>query len=178
MRTIQWDTVFFGLIIGVFIIANGEGMAMELKSTAFGNAEFIPSKHTGEGPDVSPQLAWSDVPQATKSFALICDDPDAPMGDWVHWVIYDIPAESRSLEENIPEATTIAGGIKQGKNNFGRSGYGGPMPPPGKPHRYFFKLYALDTMLNLPAGLTKQGLLKAMEGHVLEQAQLMGKYKR
>jgi len=153
-------------------------MALELKSSAFKNGEFIPTKFTCQGEDVSPQLIWTDVSEKTQSFVLICDDPDAPMGTWVHWVIYDIPKDVMELKENIPPREILDNGAKQGVNDFGNIGYGGPCPPPGKPHRYFFKLYSLDKKLDLPPGLSKEELLKAMEGHILEQEELMGKYKR
>ena len=158
------------------VIAKG-GKAMELSSTAFHKEGMIPDKYTCDGADVSPSLAWGSAPEGTKSFALICDDPDAPMGTWVHWVYYDIPPETEGLPENvIPKEHPANGGV-QGINDFRKIGYGGPCPPGGT-HRYFFKLYALDTLLNLSPGATKAQLLKAMEGHILGQAELMGKYKR
>jgi len=150
---------------------------MELKSAAFQPGEMIPSKYTCDGPDVSPPLSWADSPAGTKSFALISDDPDAPGGTWVHWVIWNIPATTRSLEENLPKKDSLPNGAKQGTTDFRRIGYGGPCPPSGT-HRYFFKLYALDTTLNLPPRTTKRDLEKAMQGHVLGQAELMGKYRR
>lgn len=149
-------------------------MALELNCPAFKNNEYIPSKYSCEGENVSPALSWSGAPQGTKSFVLIIDDPDAPMGDWVHWLVYDIPEDKNSISENA----SLKSSCKEGKTSFDTIGFGGPCPPPGKPHRYFFKLYSLDTMLNLPAGLTKQQLLKAMEGHILGKAQLLGLYKR
>jgi hypothetical protein len=154
------------------------GYAMDLKSNVFNQGGMIPAKYSCAGEDVSPPLAWGNVPSGTKSFALICDDPDAPMGTWVHWVYFDIPATAKSLPEHIEGAPTPASGGSQGLNDFHKIGYGGPCPPSGV-HRYYFKLYALDAALNLPAGTTtKAQLVKAMEGHVLTQAQLMGKYKR
>jgi Raf kinase inhibitor-like YbhB/YbcL family protein len=156
----------------------GIAMKMQLTSPAFGQGQPIPKKYTCEGPDLSPPLKWSDAPEGTKSFALICDDPDAPVGTWVHWVIYDIPASTTQLQEGVPKAETAPGGAKQGINDFKRIGYGGPCPPPGNPHRYFFRLYALDTELNLRGGATKGDLVKAMQGHILAEAQLMGTYKR
>jgi len=150
---------------------------MKLISSAFKEGEMIPSKYTCDGPDVSPPLEWSDAPAGTKSFALISDDPDAPVGTWVHWVIFNIPANEHKLEENVPKTEVLKNGARQGKNDFGRLGYGGPCPPGGT-HRYFFKLYALDRELDLRPGATKRDLLKAMEGHVLAEAYLMGKYKR
>ena len=153
-------------------------MALELRSTEFKEGEYIPQQYTGEGPDISPALSWSGAPEQTKGFALICDDPDAPMGTWVHWVIYDVPAEVNELASEIPNEGILADGSKQGKNDFGTVGYGGPMPPAGKPHRYFFKLYALDEKLDLAPGLSKDELVKAIKAHVLAEAQLMGLYKR
>ena len=153
-------------------------MAFELQSDSFKQSEPIPSRHTCDGDDLSPALRWSDPPARSRAFALIADDPDAPMGTWVHWVMYDIPVSVRQLEEGIPPTDTIRNGAKQGMTDFGRVGYGGPCPPPGKPHRYYFKLYALDDILNLPPKQTKAKLLKAMEGHVLAEAQIMGTYGR
>jgi hypothetical protein len=117
------------------------------------------------------------VPEGTRSFALIADDPDAPVGTWVHWVLYNIPSSARTLIESIPADAKLADGSINGKNSWGKPGYGGPCPPSGT-HRYFFKLYALDTVLNLGSGATKEQLLNAMQGHILGQAELMGKYKR
>ncbi len=153
-------------------------MALEITSPAFKNNEFIPKKYTCEGENISPALAWSGVPAGTKDFVLIVDDPDAPMGDWVHWLVYNILAPSNSLKENIFNLVGASLPYTQGKTSFGDIGYGGPCPPPGKPHRYFFKIYALDTTLNLKPGVNKPQLLKTMEGHILEQAQLIGLYKR
>jgi hypothetical protein len=151
---------------------------MQLTSPAFEPGATIPQRHTGDGKDVSPSLRWSGAPAGTKSFALICDDPDAPRGTWVHWVLFNLPADQAELAEGVPATPELPGGAKQGKNDFGNHGYGGPAPPRGKPHRYIFKLYALDTVLELPAGATKQQLEQAMKGHVLAQGQLMGTYSR
>ncbi len=150
---------------------------MELKSSAFGSGEMIPVKYTCDGADFSPPLEWTAGPAGTRSFALICDDPDAPMGTWVHWVIYDIPATAAMLAEGITRDRELPGGGTQGVNDFRRIGYGGPCPPGGT-HRYFFRLYALDAVLGLKPGITKDQLLKAMKGHILAEAQLMGTYKR
>jgi Raf kinase inhibitor-like YbhB/YbcL family protein len=150
---------------------------MEIKSSAFGSGEMIPAKYTCDGADFSPQLEWSGSPAGTRSFALICDDPDAPMGTWVHWVIYDIPPTATMLAEGITREKDLPGGGTQGINDFRKIGYGGPCPPGGT-HRYFFKLYALDAMLGLKPGITKDQLLTAMRGHILGEAQLMGTYKR
>jgi len=156
----------------------GAIVALELKSTAFEDSGNIPKKYTCDGEDLSPALSWSGVPEDAKSLALICDDPDAPMGTWVHWVIYGIPPGTDSLPEAVPAEKEVLEGAKQGVTDFRRIGYGGPCPPKGAPHRYFFKLYVLDTELALEAGITKKRLLSAMEGHILAQGQLMGKYKR
>jgi hypothetical protein len=137
------------------------------------------SKHTCDGADVSPPLAWADSPANVKTFALVMDDPDAPMGTWVHWVLWNLPATVASLPENVPKTETLKfGGALQGNNTWPRIGYSGPCPPPGKPHRYYFKLYALDASLSLKAGATKADLERAMEGHIRDQAQVMGTYGR
>lgn len=153
-------------------------MNIELTSTAFQEGEAIPRHYTGDGKNVSPPLAWRAPPDGAQSLALICDDPDAPRKVWVHWVIFNLPAESRELSEHVPPEATLPNGAVQGTNDFGKAGYGGPAPPPGKPHRYFFKLYALDQLLDLRPGATKEQLLKAMEGHILAEGQLMGTYGR
>jgi Raf kinase inhibitor-like YbhB/YbcL family protein len=150
---------------------------MELKSSAFTAGEMIPQKYTCDGPDVSPPLSWSDVPAGAKSLALIADDPDAPMGTWVHWVAWNIPPNARGLEEGVPKRDSLPNGMKQGTTDFRSIGYGGPCPPSGT-HRYFFKLYALDISLNLPPSTTKKDLEKALQGHLLQQVELMGKYAR
>mgnify|MGYP001582762548 CR=1 FL=1 len=153
-------------------------MALAITSPAFAHNTKMPKPYTCEGSEISPPLAWTDPPAGTKSFALINDDPDAPVGTWVHWVIYNIPATSRSLPENVPNTDTLDDGTTQGLNDFRRVGYGGPCPPPGSPHRYFFKLYALDTALELPPKATKAQVERAIEGHGLAQAQLIGLYQR
>jgi Raf kinase inhibitor-like YbhB/YbcL family protein len=153
------------------------GKTMEIKSSSFIHEDMIPAKYTCDGQNISPPLFWSGAPEKTKSFALICDDPDAPVGLWVHWVFFDIPAKVNSLPENLSRQEEIAGLGKNGKNTSRHLGYDGPCPPGGT-HRYYFKLYALDTILNLKAGLTKDELLVAMKGHILAEAQLMGRYKR
>ena len=150
---------------------------MEISSPAFKAGESIPSKYSCDDLDVSPPLIWKNVPEGTESLALICDDPDAPSGTFVHWVLYNLPPDAGSFEENVPKKDKLGNGALQGKNDFGRLGYGGPCPPSGT-HRYYFKLYALDSMLEEKQGMTKKELLKAMETHVLEEIQLMGRYKR
>jgi len=153
-------------------------MSFQLATTAFSAGGAIPKKFTCDGPDVSPKLTWNEPPAGTQSFALIMDDPDAPRGTWVHWVLYDLPEDTRELSERMPKQEHLPGGARQGRNDFGKIGYGGPCPPPGKPHRYFFKLYALDAKLNLKAGATKADAERAMQGRVLVQAELMGRYAR
>jgi Raf kinase inhibitor-like YbhB/YbcL family protein len=151
---------------------------IDLTSTAFQEGQPIPDTYTRDADDASPPLAWTDPPEGTASFALICDDPDAPRGTWVHWVLFNLPPEKRSLDEGVPARGTLADASRQGRNDFGGVGYGGPSPPPGPAHRYFFKLYALDTMLTLPAGATKIQLEQEMKGHILARGQLIGKYGR
>ncbi len=156
----------------------GVAMAFSLQSKSFSDGGEIPRKYSCEGEDLSPELSWSEPPAGTQSLALIADDPDAPAGTWVHWVAFDIPSQTRQLPEGAGKGASLPGGGQQGRNDFRKSGYGGPCPPPGKPHRYFFKLYALDAKLALKAGATKQELEQAMKGHVLAQAQIMGTFKR
>ena len=153
-------------------------MAFELTSGAFTEGALIPNKHTCEGEDLSPPLRWSNPPPGTRSFVLIADDPDAPAGTWVHWVIFNIPIDVRGLAEGLPDQETLPNDAQQGLNYSKRVGYGGPCPPPGKPHRYYFKLYALDHELNLKPRATKAQVVDAMKGHVLAEAQLMGRFGR
>lgn len=153
-------------------------MSIQIRSAAFDEGQSIPQKHTCDGEDVSPSLSWRNAPDKTKSFALICDDPDAPSGAWVHWVIYDLPAAITELPEAIPTKEEVLNGAKQGTNDFSRIGYGGPCPPKGNPHRYYFKVYALDSVLSLKAGSTKADVENAMKGHVLGEGKIMGTYKR
>jgi len=151
---------------------------MQLTSSAFQSGGNIPKQFTCEGNDTSPQLAWSDVPSGTKSLALIVHDPDAPRaGGFYHWVAYNIPATSSGIQENAQKQSELRGGGTQGRNDFGNSGYGGPCPPSGT-HRYFFRLYALDTDLKMNSGATAKDVEKAMQGHILGQAELMGKYQK
>jgi len=151
---------------------------MELSSSAFTEGGLIPAQYTCDNKNVSPPLKWSGVPTGAKSLALIADDPDAPSGTWVHWVLYDLPPTATELAEDVPKSQYVAAGARQGLNDFRHLGYGGPCPPPGKPHRYFFKLYALDAALDLKPGAAKKDLERAMEKHVVAHAQLMGTYKR
>jgi Raf kinase inhibitor-like YbhB/YbcL family protein len=153
-------------------------MSIQLTSTGFRAGAIIPKQYTGDGADRSPPLRWSEPPSGTKSLALICDDPDDPRGTWVHWVLFNLPPQTHELEEGVPTAEALGNGAKQGKNDFGNIGYGGPAPPKGKPHRYVFKLYALDVAVDLPAGATKAQLMDAMKGHILVEGQLVGIYGR
>ncbi len=155
----------------------GTKMKFQITSSAFKHGEPIPSKYTCDGINISPPLKWEGVPEGTKSLALICDDPDAPAGDWVHWVVYFIPPNATQLKEGILKSKEPADGIKQGTTDFRSVGYGGPCPPSGT-HRYFFKLYALDTVLALNSSATKKMLLDAMKNHIIEKTELMGTYKR
>lgn len=152
-------------------------MSLKISSSAFSNGQPIPSDFSCDGRDVSPALSWTEPPAGTKSFALIMDDPDAPMGTWVHWIIFNIPASTRNLKEGVATDQQLSDGSLQGKTSAGSSGYHGPCPPSGT-HRYYFKLYALDSMLSLTAKADKKALLAAMESHILANAELMGTFKR
>jgi Raf kinase inhibitor-like YbhB/YbcL family protein len=158
--------------------AKEPAMNMQITSTAFAEGRPIPGQYTCSGSDVSPPLQWTGAPAGAESFAIIADDPDAPTGIWVHWVIYDLPPATTSLAENAPQLPELPGGARQGINDFGKIGYNGPCPPPGKPHHYHFKIYALDTTLDLKPGATRKKLLEAMDGHVLAEGQLMGTFQR
>jgi Raf kinase inhibitor-like YbhB/YbcL family protein len=152
-------------------------MSFQLYSPAFPAGELIPSKYTCDGEDISPPLHWKNAPENTRSFALVLDDPDAPVGTWDHWVLYNLPAETAALEEGFSARSDLPEGCLRGINSWRKPGYGGPCPPAGT-HRYFFKLYALDVVLDLPFGATKAQLLTAMERHILDQVELMGIYSR
>jgi Raf kinase inhibitor-like YbhB/YbcL family protein len=149
-----------------------------LTTAAFQPGADIPRKYTCDAEDVSPPLRWTNAPAATKSFALIADDPDAPGGTWVHWVIYDLPADTKELPEAVAKTEALPSGAKQGVNDFRKLGYNGPCPPPGSAHRYYFRLYALDAPSDLKAQATKLQVLEAIKGHALGAAELMGRYKR
>jgi Raf kinase inhibitor-like YbhB/YbcL family protein len=151
---------------------------LELRTTAFQPGGSIPKVFTCDGADASPALSWSDPPPRTQSFVLIVDDPDAPVGTFVHWVVYNLPATTRQLPERLLRGDEIPSGGKQGVNDFARTGYGGPCPPPGRPHRYFFRLYALDGKLNLRSPARRKDVDQAMKGHALAHAELMGLYGR
>jgi len=152
-------------------------MTIQITSSAFSEGGMIPERYTCDGRDVSPDLNWDGIPEETRTLALICDDPDAPVGTWVHWVLFNIPAKQTGLPAEVVSKAELAGGAKHGINDFQRPGYGGPCPPGGT-HRYFFKLYALDIELDLDSGATKARLEEAMQGHILAEGQLMGRYSR
>ncbi len=149
-----------------------------ISAEAFKDGGNIPAVYTCDGRNISPALTWSGMPAGTKSIALIMDDPDAPRGTFVHWVLFNIPPDAQGLPEAVPKNQTLKDGSRQGNTSYGEAGYGGPCPPPGKPHRYYFKVYALDTKLDLPAGATKADVEKTMNGHILAKGELMGKYGR
>ena len=151
---------------------------IQLSTASFTPGGNIPSKFTCSGADVSPELSWAAPPPGTKSIALIVDDPDAPAGTWNHWLLYNLPPSVHELSENQPRTADLASGALQGKNDFGKIGYNGPCPPPGKPHRYFFRLYALDTKLALRSGADRHALDQAIKGHILAQTELMGTFGR
>lgn len=178
-RPLLLATLGFLLALSVKDLRSQEGgtMSFSAKSSAFTEGAAIPKKYTCDGGDVSPALNWSGAPAGTKSLALIVDDPDAPVGTWTHWIAWNIPPD-HALPENVQKTEFLPDGIRQGKNDFRRIGYGGPCPPPGKPHRYFFKLYAIDTKLDLKPGVSRSELESAMKGHVLGHAEVMGKYGR
>jgi hypothetical protein len=173
--------ILIGIIPISLILATlssgGLDMAITITSSAFTEGAMIPKKHTCDGEDISPDLKWSGVPKEAKSLALICDDPDAPVGTWVHWVLFNILADVTGLPAGISPEAVLKNGALHGKNDFRKLGYGGPCPPGGT-HRYFFKVYALDTLLDLESGSTKAQIVAAMKGHILAEGQLMGKYKR
>ncbi len=183
----QYIILFIGLfytlitLTGAEISAQkgGERMAFTINSTAFKEGGTIPGQYTCDGPDASPRLSWEGAPAATRSFALIMDDPDAPVGTFNHWVLYDLPAGTTGLSEGVSKEATLPDGAKQGMTSFRRVGYGGPCPPKGPAHRYFFTLYALDIpALGLGSKASKEEVENKMKGHILGKAVIMGKYGR
>ncbi len=152
--------------------------ALRVRSADFPSGGDIPPRFTCDGGDVSPALDWGEPPKATQSFVLIADDPDAPGGTWVHWVLFDVPAGTRTLGREVPRDGQLANGARQGRNDFGRIGYGGPCPPAGQRHRYLFRLFALDTRLGLRPGATRSEIDRAAQGHVLARGEWMGRYAR
>ena len=168
--------LIWGFHHDAFSAQKGAGK-MQITSSAFTEGTMIPAKYTCDGQDISPPLEWKISPAGTNSFTLITDDPDAPMGTWVHWVAYNIPSNTTELDENVKPEQEFKSGMRQGSNSWPKIGYGGPCPPSGT-HRYYFKLYALDVILDIKPGATKEQVLQSMKGHVIAEAQLMGKYKR
>lgn len=166
------------LVLMIILSFFNKVFALELSSNSFKHNEFIPEEYTCEGDNVSPHLSWSGFPEGTESFVIICEDPDAPFKTWVHWVIYDIPKENNELAKGIPAQEVLDFGAKQGINDFGYIGYGGPCPPRGETHRYFFRIFALNKKLNLTPGMDKKSLLEAIKEYIIEEAELMGKYRR
>jgi Raf kinase inhibitor-like YbhB/YbcL family protein len=159
-------------------MGNGmSAMAISVTSTAFTDSMTIPKQYTCEGKDMSPPVAWSGIPAGTKSEALILDDPDAPNGTWTHWIIWNIPPSVTSLDEGLAKTATVAG-MKQGQNSWPKTGYNGPCPPPGNAHRYYFTVFALDKILDLPDNSNRAALESAMQGHILSQGQLLGMYAK
>lgn len=179
--------LFFFLLLSIILYAcsteatptTETDMTLELKSDAFANGQSIPAKYACTGKNISPALTWSDPPAGTQSFALIVDDPDAPMGTWVHWVLYNIKPDRRSLPEDLPMTgkNIDPEAVFFGKNSSGNIRYDGPCPPGGT-HRYYFKLYALDTQIGLLPGASKEDILREMEGHILAQGELMGTFAK
>jgi Raf kinase inhibitor-like YbhB/YbcL family protein len=151
---------------------------MKITTTAFEPGAPIPAGSSCDGENRSPDLAWTETPVNTRSFALIVDDPDAPRGTWVHWVLFNLPADAVELSPGVPPKPELPSGARQGVNDSGDVGYGGPCPPRGGPHRYYFRLYALDSTLNLAPGINRSDLDQAMAGHILAEATLMGTYQR
>jgi Raf kinase inhibitor-like YbhB/YbcL family protein len=171
--------IIIGLAATAFSQQSSTGAAsMTLSSSAFGAGAAIPQQFTCKGADASPALEWSGSPAHTASFAMIMDDPDAPAGTWVHWVLWNFAATARSLPQGVPRREQLDDGARQGKNSFEKVGYNGPCPPAGQTHRYYFRLYALDTKLSLPAGASRDQLDAAMQGHVLAQAEYMGTFHK
>jgi hypothetical protein len=166
------------VLVVALVLPAGSVPAFELTSAAFADGADISKRHTCDGNDVSPPLAWSDPPQGTKSLVLLCEDPDAPSGTWTHWLVYGMAPDTRSLPEGVKRDPTLPGGARQGRNDFHRVGYGGPCPPPGSTHRYVFRLAALDVSPDVPAGASKLALRREIEGHVLGEARLTGRYGR
>jgi Raf kinase inhibitor-like YbhB/YbcL family protein len=151
---------------------------LALISSSFEPDGPIANKHTCDGEDISPELSWERAPEGTETYALIVDDPDAPGRVFTHWVVYNIPASVTGFEEGMSAFEIVKAGASQGRNDFGQAGYGGPCPPPGKAHHYHFRLYAIDTILDIPSGVAKSTVLNAMKGHVLAETEIVGLYKR
>lgn len=177
-RLLEAAAAFLILVMLVRFSGTVQAARLDVRSPAFANGDRIPVKYTCSGENVSPPLEWDKGPTGTQSYAVIGDDPDAPGGPFTHWVMFNVPNGVTRLEEHVPTIDTLGDGTIQGENHMGRIGYTGPCPPPGKPHRYKFNVYSLDTRLSLSPGASKEDLLKAMSGHVLAQGELTGIYGR
>ena len=181
---VQWRERAFVLLAGLILCSpvlsqeTRVRMPFQITSAAFAQGSAIPKNYSCEGTDISPALHWGDPPAGTQSFAMVMDDPDAPAGTWVHWVLWNVPGGTRDLGENVPKQQELPDGSRQGRNDFRKVGYNGPCPPGGKTHRYFFRLYALDTKLDLRPGSGRPDLDSAMKGHVLGETELMGTFRR
>lgn len=183
----RWNTIILlAMVLAAVCLAaqaqtapsNSSQMSFKLTTSGFVAGDTIPGQYTCEGSDQSAALQWNGAPQGTVTFAVVMHDPDAPAGDWVHWVAWDIPATSHGIPANLPRQEQLADGIRQGRNDFHKIGYNGPCPPPGKAHRYFFHVYAVDERLDLAPGATRAQLDSALKGHVLAEAEYMGTYRR
>lgn len=171
-------SIFSILLFMIFSAQSKKTVKLAVESPAFKNGEMIPIKYTCKGENISPEIIWSGAPRGTKSFVLICDDPDAPMGTWVHWVVYNIPVNMNKLQQHFPKDVELKNGIKQGITSFGSSGYGGPCPPSGT-HRYYFKVYAINKILKLdPRKTKKKDVLKTIEGYIIGYGELIGKFSK
>jgi Raf kinase inhibitor-like YbhB/YbcL family protein len=174
------------LRLALIVLLGGSAMVAQqqasgkftLTSSAFASGATIPNQYTCKGEDPSPALQWSGAPPKTAAFAIIMDDPDAPAGTWVHWLIWNIPATAQSLPDGVGKTGQLPDGARQGRNSFGKLGYSGPCPPPGQTHRYFFRIYALDGTANMMAGSPRAQLDAAMQGHILAQSEYMGTFHR
>ncbi len=153
-------------------------MTLTVTSSSFTTGAAIPTRYSGEGEDLSPALSWKGAPAGVRSYAVVCDDPDAPSGTWVHWLLWNIPATATAIPEHLPTSAALPDGSRQGTTDFKRTGYGGPLPPHGSTHRYFFHVYALDIALSLAPGARRSQLDAAMKSHILAQGELMGTYSR
>lgn len=180
MKRLGWLVLLLPLLSGFGLLAQEGIPIFTLKSEAFSQGSEIPLEYTCLGENLSPPLCWENLPEGTRSLVLICEDTDAPRGIFTHWVLYNIPPSLSALPKGVGKINeaVIMEHIFQGKNDFGKLGYGGPCPPPGKPHRYFFRLIAIDTELPQEAGLTRKQVLELIEGHILGEAQLMGMFGR
>jgi Raf kinase inhibitor-like YbhB/YbcL family protein len=178
LRFLFVSSIIFGALLFQTGATGGEAMSLKLASDAFEEGKPIPKDHTCDGADRSPPLHWEGAPDAAKGFAIVVDDPDAPSGNWNHWLIYNIPPAAKALAEGVPTQGSLGDGTRQGTNDFGKVGYGGPCPPRGSNHRYYFKVYALSAPLELEPGAKRDAVLKALKGKTLGDAQLMGRYGR